>query len=67
MDSVLSSPPQHLPLSGIIVDDDIALEDAEYLVLELTVNAQEQCVVQLSRYNTTTIIVSDDDGKSALY
>ena len=64
MDSVLTSPLKNQPLAGILVDDDIALEDVEYIVLGLAVNAEQQCVVELSPYNSTTIIVSDDDGKS---
>ena len=65
MDSVLTSPQLAQPLSGIIVDDDIALEDSEYVILELVVTAQSNCT-HVSPYNTTTIIVTDDDGKSAL-
>ncbi len=63
---MLNSPRLSQPLSGIIRDDDIALEDAEYVSLELVVNAQQNCMLSLSPHNSTTIIISDDDGKSEI-
>lgn len=63
--SVLTSPQHSQPLANIIRDDNIALEETEYIVLELLVVAADLCSLNVQPFNTTTIIVSDDDGKTA--
>ena len=59
----LTSPQNRQPLQNLIVDDDVALEETEYIVLQLTMTEDPQCVVHFLPFNTTTIKVSDDDGK----
>lgn len=60
---VLASPMQRQPLVDLIRDDDVALEETEYIELELIVHADDHCLVNVHPFNTTTIVVTDDDGK----
>jgi len=62
--SLLKFPVHSLPLREVLIDDSIALENAEFVVLALMVDTSSNCRQDLSPNNTTTIIVSDDDGKS---
>ena len=59
--SVLFSPQHNQPLSHLIRDDDVALEETEFITLQLV--ADSECPVNVFPFNTTTIKVHDDDSK----